>query len=74
MPEGANELNSGFVERRLTPEGIELFRSAVAEVRRLRTARRGFRNWSARESPILTHHPAENRVRLARPTTLICPS
>ena len=30
IPEGANELTSGYLERRLTPEGIELLRSEVA--------------------------------------------
>ena len=30
VPEGANELTSGYLEQRLTPEGIELVRSAVA--------------------------------------------
>lgn len=29
IPEGANEFNSGYLERRLTPEGLELVRSAV---------------------------------------------
>jgi hypothetical protein len=29
IPEGANELTSGYLERRLTPEGIELLRSEV---------------------------------------------
>jgi hypothetical protein len=32
IPEAANELNSGYLERRLTPEGVELVRSAVAEL------------------------------------------
>jgi hypothetical protein len=30
IPEGANELTSGYLEQRLTPEGVELLRSAVA--------------------------------------------
>ncbi len=30
IPEAANELNSGYLEQRLTPEGVELVRSAVA--------------------------------------------
>ena len=30
IPEGANEFNSGYLEQRLTPEGVELVRSAVA--------------------------------------------
>jgi hypothetical protein len=30
IPEGANELISGYLEQRLTPEGVELVRSAVA--------------------------------------------
>jgi hypothetical protein len=30
IPEGANELTSGYLEQRLTPEGVELVRSAVA--------------------------------------------
>lgn len=30
-PEGANELISGYLEQRLTPEGIELMRSQVAD-------------------------------------------
>jgi hypothetical protein len=29
VPEGANELTSGYLERRLTPEGVELLRSQV---------------------------------------------
>ena len=29
IPEGANELTSGYLERRLTPEGVELLRSEV---------------------------------------------
>jgi hypothetical protein len=32
VPEGANELTSGYLEQRLTPEGVELLRSAVAEL------------------------------------------
>jgi len=31
-PEGANELTSGYLEQRLTPEGVELVRSAVVEL------------------------------------------
>jgi hypothetical protein len=30
VPEGANELNSAYLEQRLTPEGVELLRSEVA--------------------------------------------
>jgi hypothetical protein len=30
IPEGANELTSGYLEQRLTPEGVELLRSEVA--------------------------------------------
>jgi hypothetical protein len=30
IPEGANELTSGYLEQRLTPDGVELVRSAVA--------------------------------------------
>jgi hypothetical protein len=30
IPEGANELTSGYLEQRLTPEGVELVRSDVA--------------------------------------------
>ena len=30
IPEGANKVNSGYLEQRLTPEGLELVRSAVA--------------------------------------------
>jgi hypothetical protein len=30
VPEGANEFTSGYLEQRLTPEGVELLRSAVA--------------------------------------------
>jgi len=30
IPEGANELTSGYLEQRLTPDGVELLRSAVA--------------------------------------------
>jgi len=30
IPEGANELTSGYLEQRLTPEGVELVRSEVA--------------------------------------------
>jgi hypothetical protein len=30
IPEGANEFNSGYLEQRLTPKGVELVRSAVA--------------------------------------------
>ncbi|HEU5065055.1 MAG TPA: hypothetical protein VFT86_04100 [Gaiellaceae bacterium] len=30
IPKGANEFNSGYLEQRLTPEGVELVRSAVA--------------------------------------------
>jgi hypothetical protein len=32
IPEGANEFTSGYLEQRLTPEGVELVRSAVAEL------------------------------------------
>jgi hypothetical protein len=32
IPEGANEFTSGYLEQQLTPEGIELLRSAVAEL------------------------------------------
>jgi hypothetical protein len=32
IPEGANALISGYLEQRLTPEGVELVRSAVAEL------------------------------------------
>ena len=32
VPEGANELTSGYLEQRLTPEGVELLRSEVAEL------------------------------------------
>jgi hypothetical protein len=32
IPEGANELTSGYLEQRLTPEGIELLRSEVARL------------------------------------------
>lgn len=32
FPEGANEFASGYLEQRLTPEGVELLRSAVAEL------------------------------------------
>jgi len=32
IPEGANQLISGYLEQRLTPEGVEIVRSAVAEV------------------------------------------
>ena len=31
-PEGANEFDSGYLEQRLTPEGVELVRSEVAEL------------------------------------------
>jgi hypothetical protein len=31
-PEGANEFNSGYLERRLSPESVELVRTAVAEL------------------------------------------
>ena len=30
IPEGANEFTSGYLEQRLTPEGVDLLRSAVA--------------------------------------------
>jgi len=30
IPEGANEFNSGYLEQRLTPKGVELVRSAIA--------------------------------------------
>jgi len=30
IPEGANEMTSGYLEQRLTPEGVELVRSAVS--------------------------------------------
>jgi len=32
IPDGANELNSGYLEQRLAPEGVELVRTAVAEL------------------------------------------
>jgi hypothetical protein len=32
IPEGANELTSGYLEQRLTPQGVELVRSEVAEL------------------------------------------
>lgn len=32
VPEGANELMSGYLEQRLTPEGVELLRSEVVEL------------------------------------------
>jgi hypothetical protein len=32
VPEGANELTSGYLEQRLTPEGVELVRSAVSRL------------------------------------------
>jgi hypothetical protein len=32
VPEGANEFTSGYLERRLTPEGVELLRSEVVEL------------------------------------------
>lgn len=34
IPEGANEFTSGYLERRLTPEGVELLRSEVVELLR----------------------------------------
>ena len=32
IPEGANEVNSGYLEQRLTSQGVELVRAAVAEL------------------------------------------
>lgn len=32
IPEGANEFTSGYLEQRLTPEGVELLRSAAADL------------------------------------------
>lgn len=32
IPEGANEFNSGYLEQRLAPEGVQLVRAAVAEL------------------------------------------
>lgn len=32
IPEGANELNSGYLEQRLAPEGVELVRAAAARL------------------------------------------
>jgi len=32
IPEGANEFTSGYLEQRLTPEGVELLQSQVAEL------------------------------------------
>lgn len=32
IPEGANEFNSGYLEQRLAPEGVQLIRAAVAEL------------------------------------------
>jgi hypothetical protein len=32
IPEGASELNSGYLEQRLAPEGVELVRAAAAEL------------------------------------------
>ena len=52
IPEGANEFNSGYLEQRLTPEGVELVRSAVAGL-------------FARTHPLLETVPAENGWRAA---------
>lgn len=32
VPKGANEFTSGYLEQRLTPEGVELVRSAIADL------------------------------------------
>jgi hypothetical protein len=32
IPEGANELNSGYLEQRLTPDGVQLLRSEIARL------------------------------------------
>src|SRR6266508_3274319 len=51
IPEGANEFNSGYLEQRLTPEGVELVRAAVAVL--FERSRTGLETGPADDVPLL---------------------
>ena len=60
VPEGANEFTSGYLEQRLTPEGVELLRSAVAEL-------------FDRSRALVQTVPADPRPSCRRPVLIVPP-
>ena len=67
IPEGANEFNSGYLEQRLTPKGVELVRAAVARL--LAQSRALVEEIPAGEDPWWGSH--DSRVALVVPADYV---